>query len=113
VLFVLVWPNLKGGEGSPPLLLGGVLNGDTPPECPSASGSGAKEDLAPGSTECDLLISFGFPARLMGGGTGGAEAIERSKVPLLRGSPEELATEEAAKSGFVSSTGVPARLAIL
>jgi hypothetical protein len=92
-----------------------VLNGEIPPpELPSPSWSGASDALAAGSTECDLPPSnFGFPARLIGGGTGGAEAIDLSKVPLLRGSPEGLAGVFAVKKGLVSNTGVPIRLAAL
>jgi hypothetical protein len=87
-----------------------VLKGDALSKCDSASWSGASVDPGPGSPDGGLLNSFGFPARLMGGGTGGA--IERSKVPLLRGSPAGLAVE-VAKRGFPSSAGVAARLGIL
>lgn len=79
-------PGITGGEGSPlalpPLLLGGVLKGDT--SAGSAEVSGAKDvRRVDGSTERGLVGIFGFPARFTGGGTGGVEAVGRS---FLRGS---------------------------
>lgn len=81
-------PGITGGVGSPlalpPLLLGGVLNGDTSAAA-SEEASGASVDRTDGSVECDLFGTLGFPARLTGGGIGGAEATGRSP---LRGSTE-------------------------
>lgn len=81
-------PGITGGVGSPfvlpPLLLGGVLNGETSAAA-STEASGARDDRVAGSVDCDLVGTFGFPARLMGGGTGGAEATGRSP---LRGSTD-------------------------
>lgn len=103
---------MTGGDGSPfalpPLLLGGVLKGDT--SAASKEVSGANVARAAVSIECDLDGIFGLPARLTGGGTGGAEAAGRSP---LRGSPDgaEAAFEE--NSGLESRAGVVLRLGIL
>jgi hypothetical protein len=78
-------PGMAGGDVSsfalPPLLLGGVLKGDT--SAASDEFSGARLVRVIGSTDRGLLGIFGFPARFTGGGTGGAEAVGRS---FLRGS---------------------------
>lgn len=104
-----------GGEGfgafALPALLGGVLKG----EMRSSSDLAAGSRLALGravavSTGCGLLGIFGFPARLTGGGIGGAEAVGRS---LLRGSPGTLDPVVVADSGFASRPGVPFLLTIL
>lgn len=50
-----------------PLLLGGVLNGDT--SAPSEVASGASDVRGAVSIGWGLLGILGFPARLMGGGT--------------------------------------------
>ena len=73
-------PGITGGDGSPltlsPLLLGGVLKGDT--SAASDEFSGAKVARPPWSSDCGLLGIFGFPARFTGGGTGGADEFDRS-----------------------------------
>ena len=88
-----------GGEGSslklPPLLLGGVLKGDI---SAASEASGAKFARVV-STECDLAAILGFPARLTGGGTGGADDTGRSP---LRGSLEGPLPVLAGKRGFAS-----------
>lgn len=91
----------------PSLLLGGVLNGDA--STFSATESGAR-DCPVASEERDLDGIFGFPARLIGGGTGGAEATGRSP---LRGSAAGAAGELDGKKSFESAPGVGLRLGIL
>lgn len=103
-------PGIAGGDGSPfalPLLLGGVLKGDT--SAASDEFSGARLARA-ASTDCDLLGIFGLPARLIGGGTDGAEDADFSP---LRGSAEGVAAALVGNRGFESSEGVPSRLGIL
>jgi hypothetical protein len=79
-----------GGEGLGafvlPELLGGVLKGDRSSVL-SVEASGASDSRAATSAECDLLGIFGFPARLMGGGTGGAETVGRSPFRRSTGGP--------------------------
>jgi hypothetical protein len=104
-------PGITGGEGSallPSLLLGGVLNGDT--SAGSEVISGARVARAVESPFCGLPASFGFPARLTGGGIGGTEVVGRS---LLRGSAAGTAAGFEAKSGLESRAGVASRLDIL
>lgn len=74
--------------GLPSWLLGGVLKGET--RSGASSCSGASVVLPEGSIEAGFAGIFGFPARLMGGGTGGADEAWRSKTALLRGSVEGL-----------------------
>ena len=87
VNFGLENPGITGGEGSPltlsPLLLGGVLNGDT--STASDVASGARFVRAAPSTEIGFGGILGFPARFTGGGAGGAEDTGRSP---FRGSLE-------------------------
>jgi hypothetical protein len=66
-----------------PLLLGGVLNGDT--STASDVASGARFVRAAPSTEIGFGGILGFPARFTGGGAGGAEDTGRSP---FRGSLE-------------------------
>jgi hypothetical protein len=110
--FGLEKPGITGGEGSPltlpSLLLGGVLKGDT--SAGSGIVSGARVARAVGSPFCGLPASFGFPARLTGGGIGGTEEVGRS---LLRGSAAGTAAACEGKSGFESRAGVASRLDIL
>jgi len=110
--FGLENPGITGGEGAfaLPLLLGGVLKGDT--SAASADDSGASEvrGTGVGSAECDLLGILGFPARFMGGGTGGADEIGRS---LLRGSAAGPDPVCCGNSGLESAAGVPWRLGSL
>lgn len=76
-------------------------------------GSGANVVRVVGSTECDLLLSIlGLPARLTGGGTGGAEA---AGIPFLRGSADGVVTVLDCKNGagLDSTAGVELRLGIL
>lgn len=96
----------------PSALLGGVLNGETPPSKPSAPGSGASVARMLDSVECDLLGIFGFPARLTGGGTGGADAVG---PPFFRGSVEDAIMVLDCKMGgcLGSIAGVETRLGIL
>jgi hypothetical protein len=112
--FGLEKPGITGGVGSslalPPLLLGGVLKGDT-----SAASAevppGASDARDAGSVECDLAGIFGLPARFTGGGTSGAQDVGRS---LLRGSAEAGAgLGWDGNSGFEPSAGVVSRLGIL
>jgi hypothetical protein len=70
-----------------PELLGGVLNGETLSSVLSARCSGANDSRVAISAECDLFGIFGFPARLTGGGTGGAETLGRSALRMSIGSP--------------------------
>jgi hypothetical protein len=76
-------PGITGGEGCfvLPLLLGGVLNGET--SAASEEASGASDARGAVSIGWGLLGIFGFPARFMGGGTAGADETGRS---LFRGS---------------------------
>jgi hypothetical protein len=77
-------PGITGGEESSFVLsplLGGVLKGDT--SFASEKLSGASVLRAGVSTDWLLLGIFGFPARFIGGGTGGADEIGRS---VFRGS---------------------------
>jgi hypothetical protein len=97
--FVLVFekPGLTGDGSSlvlSPLLLGGVLKGDK--STASEVASGARFARAAASTECDFGAILGFPARFTGGGTGGADAIERS---LLCGSLVRLGLLDAVIEG--------------
>jgi hypothetical protein len=105
-------PGMTGGEGSPltlsPLLLGGVLNGDT--SAASDVASGARFPRAEGSTESDFGGILGFPARFTGGGTGGADDTGRSP---FRGSLEGPLPVWVGNTGFASTPGVPLRLGIL
>jgi hypothetical protein len=104
-------PGMTGGDCSallPSLLLGGVLNGDT--SAASDEGSGASVARPAGSTVCGLAGIFGFPARLTGGGTGGAE---ESGLSLLRGSAAGAAPVWDGKRGCESKAGVASRLGIL
>jgi len=94
---------MTGSEGSsfilPPLLLGGVLKGDIS----AASEVSGTKFARVVSTEWDLVSIFGFPARLTGGGTGGADDTGRSP---LRGSLEGPLLVLAEKRGFTSRVGV-------
>lgn len=103
-------PGITGGDGSfaLPLLLGGVLKGET--SAASDEASGAKEVRVDVSTDCGLLSIFGFPARFMGGGTGGADEVGRSP---LRGSAVGAAPDWDGNKGFESKEGVASRLGIL
>jgi hypothetical protein len=77
---------MGGGVGSPlvlSLLLGGVLKGET--STASEEVSGTRFARAGESTDIGFGAILGFPARLMGGGTGGTEGAGRS---CLRGSVE-------------------------
>lgn len=108
--FGFEYPANTGGEGSPltlPALLGGVLKGDAVSSTALWEASGAKVARAIASTEDDFGGIFGFPARLMGGGTGGAEATDRS---LLRGSLDGDMSALEKKGDFDSNAGVPSRL---
>jgi hypothetical protein len=102
---------MTGGEGSPfalpPLLLGGVLNGDT--SAASDEVSGARFERTGGSAECGFGPILGFPALLTGGGTGGADATDPSR---LRGSLEGPLPVAVGKTGLESSAGVELRLGI-
>jgi hypothetical protein len=107
-------PGITGGVGSslalPPLLLGGVLKGDT-----SAASAevlpGASDARGAGSVECGLAGIFGLPARFTGGGTGGAEEVGRS---LFRGSGAAGAEPVCeGNSGLDPNAGVVSRLGIL
>jgi len=113
VIFGFENPGITGGEGSPFVLsplLGGVLKGDT--SFPSDEFSGAKLERATAavSTGCGFVGIFGFPARFIGGGTGGADEAGRS---IFRGSALGAATVFVGKRGFESSAGVESRLGIL
>jgi hypothetical protein len=105
-------PGIIGGEGcfALPLLLGGVLKGDTSAASAEASGASDVRDAGVESIGCDLLAILGLPARFMGGGTGGADEVGRS---LLRGSAAGAAPECDGSKGLESSAGVPSRLGIL
>jgi hypothetical protein len=104
-------PGMTGGEGSPfalfPLLLGGVLNGDT--SAASDDVSGARFERTGGSADCGFGAILGFPARLTGGGTGGADEVDPSR---LRGSLEDPLPVVAGRTGFESNAGVELRLGI-
>lgn len=108
--FGLEKPGITGGDGcfALPLLLGGVLKGET--SAVSDEASGAKEARVDGSVECGLLGILGFPARFIGGGTGGADEVGRSP---LRGSAEDATLCCAGNRGFESNEGVASRLGIL
>jgi hypothetical protein len=73
---------MTGGEGSPfalpPLLLGGVLNGDT--SAASDEVSGARFERVGVSAESGFGPILGFPARLTGGGAGGADDFDPSRL---------------------------------
>jgi hypothetical protein len=105
---------IVGGEGcgafALPALLGGVLKGDIRSSSDLAAGSRLVLGRAAVFTDCGLLGIFGFPARLTGGGMGGAEEVGRSP---LRGSPETLEPVGVAESGLMSPPGVPFLLVIL
>jgi hypothetical protein len=76
-------PGMAGGVASSfvlPLLLGGVLKGDT---SASEDASGASDARAVVSIDCGLLGIFGLPARFIGGGMDGTVDVGRS---FLRGS---------------------------
>jgi hypothetical protein len=84
-------PGMAGGVASSlvlPLLLGGVLNGET--SAASDDASGASDALAVVSIACGLFGIFGLPALLMGGGIDGAIDVGRS---FLRGSAAGAALE--------------------
>jgi hypothetical protein len=102
-----------GGEGLGafvlPELLGGVLKGDRSSAL-SVEASGASDSRAATSAECDLLGIFGFPARLIGGGTGGAETVGRSPFRRSTGGPMPGLEED---NGFEPWLGVTVRAAIL
>lgn len=103
-----------GGDGfgafALPALLGGVLKGEMRSSSDFAAGSRLARGRVGVSTDCGLLAILGFPARLTGGGIGGAEAVGRS---FFRGSPETLEPVAVAERGFASGPGVPFLLAIL
>lgn len=105
-------PGIGGGEGSPfalsPPLLGGVLNGET--SAASDDVSGARDARVIGSKDCGLAAILGFPARLMGGGTGGAEEMGRSP---FRGSLTDAGFVLEGKEVLKSRAGVESRLGIL
>ena len=92
-----------------PELLGGVLKGDRSSVL-SVKASGASDSRPAISAECDLLGIFGFPARLTGGGTGGAEAVGLSPFRRSAGGPTP---GPGGNSGFESWLGVTVRAAIL
>lgn len=100
-----------GGDGFGalvlPALLGGVLNGDMRSSSDLA-GSRLALGFAVVSIDCGFEGILGLPARLTGGGMGGAEAVGRS---LFRGSPAVLEPVGVAESGFASGAGVPFLLA--
>lgn len=104
----------SGGDGfgafALPALLGGVLKGETRSSSDFAAGSKLALGFAVISSGCGLLKIFGFPARLTGGGIGGADAVGRS---FLRGSPDMLEPVAVAESGFASKPGVPFLLVTL
>jgi hypothetical protein len=105
--------NAGGGELGAlalPALEGGVLKGETRSSSDFAAGSRLALGFTAVCTDCGLLIILGLPARLTGGGIGGADAVGRS---FLRGSPEMLEPVAVADSGFASNPGVPFLLAIL
>jgi hypothetical protein len=84
-------PGMAGGVASSlvlPLLLGGVLNGET--SAASEDASGASDALAVVSIACGLFGIFGLPARFMGGGIDGVMDVGRS---FLRGSAAGAAPE--------------------
>lgn len=101
-----------GGEGLGafvlPALLGGVLKGEMRSSSDFAAGSRLARGFAGVSSACGLDGIFGFPARLTGGGIGGADEIVRS---CLRVSPDILDPVTVAERGFASWTGVPFLLA--
>jgi hypothetical protein len=104
-------PGIAGGEGSSlalPLLLGGVLKGET--SAASDDASGASDARAVVSTYCGLFGIFGLPARFMGGGTCGTEEVGRSFFP---GSAAGTAPGWDGNKGFDSRPGVLSRLGIL
>jgi hypothetical protein len=105
-------PGITGGDGAfaLPLLLGGVLKGDTSAASAEASGASEVRGAGVGSAECGLLGILGFPALFMGGGTGGADEIGRS---LLRGSAAGPVPVCCGNSGLESAAGVPSRLGVL
>lgn len=103
-----------GGDGlgafALPALLGGVLKGEMRSSSDLAAGSRLARGFAGVSIACGLAAILGFPARLTGGGIGGADETGRSG---LRDSPDTLDPVAVAESGFASGPGVPFRLAIL
>lgn len=103
-----------GGEGfgafALPALLGGVLKGEMRSSSDLEAGSRLALGLIAVSTGCGLASIFGFPARLTGGGMGGAEATGLS---LWRTSPDTLDPVAVAESDLISAPGVPFLLAIL
>lgn len=86
-----------------PALLGGVLKGEMRSSSDLA-GSKLALGFATVSIDCGFEGIFGLPARLTGGGMGGADAVGRS---FLRGSPDTLEPVAVAESGFASGPGVP------
>lgn len=104
-----------GGEGfgafALPALLGGVLKGEMRSSSDLAAGSKLALGFAMVSTCAGLVGIFGFPARLTGGGIGGAEAVGLSF--LLRGSPDVLEPVAVAERDLTSGPGVPFLLVIL
>jgi hypothetical protein len=104
-------PGITGGDASSlalPLLLGGVLKGET--SAASEDASGASDARAVVSIGSGLFGIFGLPARLMGGGICGTEEVGRS---FLRGSTAGAAPVLDGNRGFESSPGVLPRLGIL
>lgn len=103
-----------GGEGSGalalPALLGGVLKGEMRSSSDLPTGSKLALGFAVASAGSGLAAIFGFPARLTGGGMGGADAVGLSP---LRESPDVLEPVAVAESDLTSVPGVPFRLAVL
>jgi|SRR5690242_7792328 len=103
-----------GGEGSGalalPALLGGVLKGEMRSSSDLPTGSKLALGFAVASAGCGLVAIFGFPARLTGGGIGGADAVGLSP---FRESPDMLEPVAVAESDLTSVPGVPFRLAVL
>lgn len=114
MLFGLDAMGSVGGDGfgafALPALLGGVLKGEMRSSSDLAAGSRLTLGFAGVSTDGGLGAILGFPARLTGGGIGGAEAVGLS---IFRGSPEVLDPVAVAESDFTSRPGVPFLLAIL
>jgi hypothetical protein len=92
-----------------PALLGGVLNGEMRSSSDLAGSRLALGFVTAVSTGCGFAAILGFPARLTGGGIGGADDVGRS---FLRESPDMLEPVNVAESGFASRLGVPFLLAI-